>query len=65
MDMRLCDVCGVQFDFDETGLEGPNEVIVCSNGCAKKSAGSRGKKYVIHDKSDAIVETDLKPGKSQ
>ena len=62
MDMRTCSVCTNKFDFDTAGLEGPNGVLICGNECAKKSAASRAHKYVIHDKADAIVETDIKPG---
>lgn len=57
MDMRKCDVCGKKFDFDKEGL-GCGNIVVCSSTCAKKSAKSRGNAYAIHNKSDAIVDTN-------
>ncbi|HAU07455.1 MAG: hypothetical protein UW46_C0006G0011 [Candidatus Yanofskybacteria bacterium GW2011_GWF1_44_227] len=61
-DIRKCAVCRVEFDFDESGLEGPNDVVVCGAVCAKKSAASRGSEYVIHDGEGAVVETNITPG---
>lgn len=57
MDIRVCAVCKKEFDFDTGGLESPS-AIVCGTDCAIVSAGSRGKKYAIHDESDAIVKTN-------
>lgn len=62
MDLQKCSVCNVEFDLDTSGLEGPDNVIVCGNECAKKKAASRGNKFVIHDKKGDVVETDLEPG---
>ncbi len=62
MDMRKCTACEKEFDFDKEGLQGPGTVVVCSTACAKKSSEDRGNKYVIHDKSGQITETNLKPG---
>jgi hypothetical protein len=60
MDMRKCDVCKKEFDFDTEGLEGPG-AIVCGNECATKSAESRGRRVIIHDKAGDVVETNVKP----
>ena len=57
MDMRNCDGCGKEFDFDAGGLS-CGKVLVCSDGCAKKGAASRGNAYAIHDKTNKIVDTD-------
>ena len=62
MDMRNCAMCPKEFDFDVEGLQGPNDVVVCSNECARKSASSRGRRVVVHDHSGAVVETNVKPG---
>jgi hypothetical protein len=61
MDTRKCAVCEVEFDFDKTGLQGPNGVLVCGTECAKKSAASRGHKHAIHDESGDIIATDAEP----
>jgi hypothetical protein len=59
MDTKKCDVCRDEFDFDVSGLGGPNGIVVCSNTCAEKSAASRGKKYMIHDKYDRVIQTNV------
>lgn len=61
MNTRKCAECGTEFDFDKTGLEGPGNIFVCGTTCAKRSTKSRGNKYVIHDDSGDIVDTDAKP----
>ncbi len=57
MDMQKCDVCENEFDFDKEGL-GCGNTIVCGDVCAKKSAGSRGNAFTIHDDDDNIVDTN-------
>lgn len=61
-DIRKCAVCRVEFDFDESGLEGPHNIVVCGATCAKKSAAGRGSEYVIHDEKGAVVEANITPG---
>jgi len=61
-DIRRCAVCHVEFDLDQSGLEGPNDVVVCGVVCAKKSATSRGNEYVIHDDNGAVTDTNVTPG---
>ncbi len=57
MDMQKCDICDKEFDLDKKGLV-CGKVKVCSSGCAKRSAASRGNTYAIHDDSGDIVDTD-------
>lgn len=45
MDLHKCAVCHKEFDFGETGLEGPGDIIVCRIECAKRSVKSRGDEY--------------------
>ena len=64
MNRKKCEMCGEVFDFDTGGfgVERPSgEAFVCSETCAKRSAYRQGKKYAIHDKTDAIVETNASP----
>lgn len=60
MDLQKCNVCGKEFDFESEGL-GCGEVVVCGPKCAKKSAGSHGNKYAIHNDDDDIVDSDAEP----
>jgi hypothetical protein len=61
-DIRKCTICGEEFNFNTSGLEGPNNIIVCGDKCAKKSALRRGSKYVIHGHSGGVEKTDIRPG---
>lgn len=61
MDMQTCCNCGKRFDFDKKGLGSDHGGYVCGPTCAKKLAAKRGHYYVVHDKADAIVETDAPP----
>jgi hypothetical protein len=62
MDMRKCAVCPKRFDFDTSGLEGPDGVVVCSAECARASAKGRGHEYAIHDHEGRITESNVTPG---
>ncbi len=59
MDVRNCDVCTAEFDFDTSGLQGPNNVVVCGAECAKKSASSRRSEVVIHDEVGRVTEHNI------
>ena len=61
-DLQNCIICQTEFDFDTSGLLGPDNSIVCSNNCAKICAAIKGNNIVIHDKDGNVVETDLKDG---
>lgn len=56
-DWQKCDICKKKFDYDKEGLA-CNNVYMCGNVCAKKSAESRGNAYAIHDKNDNIIDTN-------
>ncbi len=64
MDIRNCAVCTTEFDLDTSGLEGPNEVVVCGTECAKKSASSRGSECVVHDDAGAVTDHTIDPADS-
>lgn len=61
MDKRKCAVCDTEFDFETSGLGGPDNVVVCGAECAKKSAEARGNRTTIHDKTGKIVDTNVSP----
>jgi hypothetical protein len=56
-DWQKCSVCKTKFNYDKEGFM-CNDVYVCGEVCAKKSAESRGNAYAIHDKDDNIIDTN-------
>ena len=62
MDKQICRVCGLEFDFDAGGLgsvRNGEDFLVCGARCAKQAAEAAGNAYAIHDKTDAIVDTNV------
>ena len=58
MEMQTCAACGKKFDFDTAGLGSSHGGYVCGSRCAKRLAAVRGHHFAIHDKTDAITNTD-------
>lgn len=61
-DIQECANCEKLFDFDRQGLGSDQGGYVCSDECGRQLAARRGHHYVIHDQTDAVVDTDVPLG---